>query len=50
MTVTKINSHILVFYVKLNVNIIFIAGYLSKTGLKNSSCHAVAFRSDRREV
>lgn len=50
MTITNLNSHIFVFCVKLNVDIILIAGYLSKTGLKNRSCHAVAFRSDRREV
>jgi len=35
---------------KLNKNIILVAGYLNETGRKICRYHAVAFRSDRREV
>lgn len=33
-----------------NKDIILIAGYLNETGRTNSCCHAVAFRSDCREI
>lgn len=51
---TQFNYQILANYIvvdhKLNKNIILVAGYFNETGRKKSCCHAVAFRSDRREV
>lgn len=52
--ITKFNNQILANYAvvehKLNKDIILIAGYLNETGRKIFRYHAVAFRSDRREV
>lgn len=53
LIITQFNSQMLagdavVEYKSKNV-IIFVSEYLNETGRKNS-CHAVAFRSDRREV